>query len=183
VEKTRKLVVGDPTKRETYLGPLINETGVATFELAAKLGRKEGRIACGGNRLKEGLAKGFFVEPTIIDRVPKASRLFREEFLAPILAMAEIKTLDEAIALANDSEYGLTAGIFTQEEHEQETFFDNIQAGVAYSNRHSGATTGAWPGIQSFGGWKHSGSSGKSALGPYYVAQFMREQSQTRIKK
>jgi 1-pyrroline-5-carboxylate dehydrogenase len=54
---------------------------------------------------------------------------------------------------------------------------------VTYCNRRGGATTGAWPGVQSFGGWKCSGSSGKAALGPYYVAQFMREQSQTMVKK
>jgi 1-pyrroline-5-carboxylate dehydrogenase len=137
----------------------------------------------GGNRLKDGpFAHGFFVEPTIVERVPKTSRLFQDEYFAPVLTVGEVKSLEEAIAFANDSEYGLTAGIFSQEEHEQETFFNSIQAGVAYCNRRGGATTGAWPGVQSFGGWKHSGSSGKSALGPYYVAQFMREQSQTRIK-
>src|SRR6266542_1818112 len=135
----------------------------------------------GGNRLKE-FDHGFFVEPTIIDRAPKTSRLFQEEFFVPVLAVAEIKSLDEAIALANDGEYGLTAGIFSQEEHEQETFFDSIQVGVAYCNRRGGATSGAWPGVQSLAGWKQSGSSGKGALGPYYVAQFLREQSQTRVK-
>jgi 1-pyrroline-5-carboxylate dehydrogenase len=183
VEKTEKLVIGDPTKRETFLGPLINESAVAKYETAVRLGKKEGRIIHGGNRLKgESFAQGFFVEPAIINHVPKTSRLFQDEYFAPVLAVAEVKSLEEAIALANDSEYGLTAGIFSQEEHEQETFFDTIQAGVAYSNRRGGATTGAWPGVQSFGGWKHSGSSGKSALGPYYVAQFLREQSQTRVK-
>jgi len=108
--------------------------------------------------------------------------LFQEEWFAPVLAVAKVKSLAEAIPLANDSEYGLTAGIFTQEEHEQETFFNQIQAGAVYCNRRGGATTGAWPGVQSFGGWKHSGSSGKGALGPYYVSQFLREQSQTRMK-
>jgi 1-pyrroline-5-carboxylate dehydrogenase len=96
--------------------------------------------------------------------------------------VAEIKSLGEAIKLANTSEYGLTAGIFTKDEKEQQKFFNEIEAGVAYCNRRGGATTGAWPGVQSFGGWKGSGSSGKSALGPYYVAQFLREQSQTIIK-
>ena len=183
VEKTKKLVIGDPIKRETFLGPLINEAAVAKYETAVHLGKKEGRIVYGGNRLKDdSFAHGFFVQPAIVDRAPKTSRLFQDEYFAPVLAVAEVKTLEEAIALANESEYGLTAGIFSQEEHEQETFFNSIQAGVAYSNRRGGATTGAWPGVQSFGGWKHSGSSGKSALGPYYVAQFMREQSQTRIK-
>ncbi len=183
VEKTKQLVIGNPIERATFLGPLINEAAVSKFESAVKLGRKEGRIVLGGSRLKGELAQGFFVEPTIIDRAPSESRLFQEEFFVPVLAVAEVKSLQEAITLANDSEYGLTAGIFSQEEHEQETFFEAIQAGVTYSNRRGGATTGAWPGIQSFGGWKDSGSSGKSALGPYYVAQFMREQSQTRMKR
>ena len=183
VEKTKKLVIGDPTKRETFLGPLINESAVAKYEIAVRLGKKEGRIVHGGSRLKgDSFANGFFVEPAIIDHISKNSRLFQEEYFAPVLAIAEVNSLEEAIGLANDSEYGLTAGIFSQEEHEQETFFNSIQAGVAYSNRRGGATTGAWPGMQSFGGWKHSGSSGKSALGPYYVAQFLREQSQTRVK-
>src|SRR5213075_3124132 len=109
-------------------------------------------------------------------------RLFQDEFFAPVLAMAEVKSLDEAIKLANRSEYGLTAGIFTNDEREQQKFFNEIDGGVAYCNRRGGATTGAWPGVQSFGGWKASGTSGKSALGPYYVAQFMREQSQTVIQ-
>ena len=183
VEKTKKLIIGDPVKRETFLGPLINESAVAKYETAVRLGKKEGRIVHGGSRLKgDSFTHGFFVEPAIIDRIPTASRLFQEEYFAPVLTVAEVNSLEEAITLANDSEYGLTAGIFSQEEHEQESFFNSIQAGVTYSNRRGGATTGAWPGVQSFGGWKHSGSSGKSALGPYYVAQFMREQSQTRIK-
>ena len=181
VDKAKKLAIGDPTNRETFLGPLINEAAVARYEVIVRLGKKEGRILYGGNRLKE-FEHGFFVEPAIIERAPKSSRLFQEEFFAPVLAVAEVKSLEEAITLANDSEYGLTAGLFSQEEHEQETFFDSIQVGVAFSNRRAGATTGAWPGVQSFGGWKHSGSSGKSALGPYYVAQFLREQSQTRVK-
>jgi 1-pyrroline-5-carboxylate dehydrogenase len=156
---------------------------VGRYEAAVRLGKKEGCIVHGGARLKgDPFSHGFFVEPAIIGQIPESSRLFQEEYFAPVLAIAEVKSLEEAITLANDSEYGLTAGIFTLEEHEQETFFNSIQAGVTYSNRRGGATTGAWPGVQSFGGWKHSGSSGKSALGPYYVSQFMREQSQTRCK-
>ena len=87
-------------------------------------------------------------------------------------------TLDEAIELANRTEYGLTAGIFTRGRGARSsTFFDGIQAGVTYANRRAGATTGAWPGINPFGGWKASGSSGRGTGGPYYVQQFMREQS------
>jgi 1-pyrroline-5-carboxylate dehydrogenase len=100
-----------------------------------------------------------------------------------VVAVNSVRSLEEAIQLANASRYGLTAGIFTQIEDEQRHFFQCIEAGVAYCNRRGGATTGAWPGVQSFGGWKNSGSTGKNALGPYYVPQFMREQSQTLVMK
>jgi 1-pyrroline-5-carboxylate dehydrogenase len=95
----------------------------------------------------------------------------------------EVSSLDEAIQFSNDTVYGLTAGIFTKDERERDKFFNETEAGVLYCNRRGGATTGAWPGVQSFGGWKSSGSSGKNALGPYYVPQFLREQSQTVIEK
>lgn len=183
-EKTRRRKIGDPLQRDTFLGPLINENAVQKFLKAVRLGQKEGRVVHGGHRITQGdFAHGYYVEPTIVDNLPRQSRIFQEEFFAPILALAEIKSLDEGIQLANSTEYGLTAGIFTNSESEQEHFFECIDAGVTYANRAGGATTGAWPGVQSFGGWKSSGSSGKSALGPYYVAQFMREQSQTVMKK
>ena len=86
--------------------------------------------------------------------------------------------LDEGLELANDTDLGLTAGVYGSDD-EVKYFLDRIEAGVTYANRPQGATTGAWPGYQPFGGWKGSGSSGKSGLGPYYVMQFMREQSQT----
>ncbi len=182
VEKTKARQVGDPLLRETFLGPLINKGALKTYERAVKRGKSEGRVAYGGDVLQDGeFAHGYYVEPAIVDKLPKDSKLFQEEFFVPILSVAEVKSLDEAIALSNDSEYGLTAGIFTQDEREMRQFFETIEAGVTYSNRRGGATTGAWPGVQSFGGWKGSGSSGKSALGPYYVSQFMREQSQTMI--
>ena len=82
---------------------------------------------------------------------------------------------------ANNTEYGLTAGIFTEDQGEIDTFFNTIEAGVIYANRRGGATTGAWPGCQSFCGWKGSGSTGKGGLGPYYVQQFLREQSRTTV--
>jgi 1-pyrroline-5-carboxylate dehydrogenase len=77
--------------------------------------------------------------------------------------------------------YGLTAGFYGSPE-EAEWFFDKIEAGVTYANRPQGATTGAWPGFQPFGGWKGSGSSGKNAGGHYYLHLYMHEQIRTIIK-
>src|SRR5207244_6385449 len=72
-----------------------------------------------------------------------------------------------------------SAGIFSEDEREIAQFFDRIQAGVTYANRRAGATTGAWPGINSFGGWKASGSTGRGTGGPYYLQQFMRSEEHT----
>jgi 1-pyrroline-5-carboxylate dehydrogenase len=80
------------------------------------------------------------------------------------------------------SEYGLTAGFYGSED-EAERWFEGIEAGVCYANRAQGATTGAWPGYQPFGGWKGSGSTGKAGGSVYYLPQYMREQSQTRVRK
>jgi 1-pyrroline-5-carboxylate dehydrogenase len=96
--------------------------------------------------------------------------------------VAPVASLEIALAEANKAEYGLTAGIFSNEPAEVERFFEEVEAGVCYANKRSGATTGAWPGAQPFTGWKGSGSTGKGGCGPYYVAQFMREQSRTVVE-
>ena len=185
VEKTKKIKVGNPLERDVYLGPVINEEAVKTYERAVQQAKQDGgTILTGGRRLTDGeLAHGYFVEPTIIDGLPLDHPLFSEELFVPITLIGNVTTLDEAIALANRTEYGLTAGIFSEDDREIEQFFERIQAGVTYANRRAGATTGAWPGINSFGGWKASGSTGRGTGGPYYVQQFMREQSRVRIRE
>jgi 1-pyrroline-5-carboxylate dehydrogenase len=179
VEKTKRIKIGNPLERDVWLGPVINEAAVRTFEEAVARAVKDGgRVLTGGKRMTaEPFNHGYFVEPTVIDGLPADHPVFREEYFVPITAVAEVLTLDEAIDLANRSEYGLTAGIFSREREELDEFFARIQAGVTYANRRAGATTGAWPGINPFGGWKASGSSGRGTGGPYYVQQFMREQS------
>jgi len=179
VEKTKKIKIGNPLDRDVWMGPVINEAAVKTFEDAiARAVADGGRILTGGKRITtEPWNHGYFVEPTIIDGLPLDHPVFDEEYFVPITAVGPVVTLDEAIELANRSEYGLTAGIFSEDQAEIQRFFDGIQAGVTYANRRAGATTGAWPGINPFGGWKASGSSGRGTGGPYYVQQFMREQS------
>jgi 1-pyrroline-5-carboxylate dehydrogenase len=181
VEKAKTIAVGDPTRRDRWMGPVINERALAKFTSAVAEAKADGgTIAAGGEVLSSGdEARGYFPTPTVVTGLPADHRLFRDELFVPLVVVAEVDSLDEALRLANDTPYGLTAGIFTGDRAEAEQFLRTIQAGVTYVNRRSGATTGAWPGIQSFGGWKGSGSSGKSGLGPYYVMQFMREQSQT----
>ena len=105
-----------------------------------------------------------------------------KELRTNVHVIADISGLDEAIDWSNRSEYGLTAGIFTEDASEVEKFFDEIHAGVTYANRPQGATTGAWPGFQPFGGWKGSGSSGKNAGGHYYLPLYMHEQIRCVVK-
>ena len=181
LEKTRGMKIGDPTARDVFFGPVINARAVATFERAVAQAAREGKILTGGRRLTEGLfARGYFVEPTIAT-LPLSSALFCEELFVPVLAIGEVSSLEEAIAESNKAEYGLTAGLFSTQPEQIARFFDEIEAGVCYVNKRTGATTGAWPGAQPFCGWKGSGSTGKGGCGPYYVAQFMREQSRTVI--
>ena len=183
VARTREITVGDPTRRQNWMGPVINERALATFSDAVAEARRDGAtISIGGEVLRDDeRSRGFYPAPTVVTGLPTSHRLFHDELFVPLVVVGEVDSLDEALTLANDTQYGLTAGIFSQDRVEIERFLDAIQAGVVYVNRRAGATTGAWPGVQSFGGWKGSGSSGKSGLGPYYVQQFMREQSQTLI--
>jgi 1-pyrroline-5-carboxylate dehydrogenase len=182
VEKTRSIRMGDPSERDVFFGPVINQRAVERFQRAVQQARAEGNIVLGGERLRGGVFdKGFFVAPTIA-RLPLQSTLFKEELFVPLVAVGEVSGLDQAIAETNSTEYGLTAGIFSGDKAEVARFFDEIEAGVCYANKRTGATTGAWPGAQPFCGWRGSGSTGKGGCGPYYVAQFMREQSRTVIE-
>jgi 1-pyrroline-5-carboxylate dehydrogenase len=177
LEATR---IGDPTLRENYLGPVISEKAAREYEGYVNELRESGTILHGGRRLTEGaMSRGAFCAPTVAE-APLSHRLWKHEMFLPITMIHEVDSLDEAMRLANDVDYGLTAGFYGT-RREAAWFFDNIEAGVCYANRPQGATTGAWPGFQPFGGWKGSGSSGKSAGSLYYVQQFMREQSRTLV--
>jgi 1-pyrroline-5-carboxylate dehydrogenase len=180
VEMTERITIGDPLVRENWLGPLTNQAAVDRHQDAVADARRDGSVFTGGEALRDGdLARGFYVEPTVVGHLPAGHRLFRDELFAPFTAVHAVDSLDEALALSNESVYGLTAGIYSERQDEVDRFLERIQAGVLYVNRRAGATTGAWPGVQPFGGWKGSGSTGKAALGPWYVSQFLREQSHT----
>ena len=180
VQKTEKLTIGDPLVKSNWLGPIIDGRAVERYQAAVAEARRDGRVLIGGERLTDGdLGRGFFVEPVVVGGLPADHRLFQDELFVPFTAVHAVDSLDEALRLSNDNIYGLTAGVYSENPAEVEQFLDEIQSGVLYVNRRAGATTGAWPGVQPFGGWKGSGSTGKSGLGMYYPAQFLREQSHT----
>ena len=182
VEKTNAIAIGDPNDRNNWLGPVVNQAAVDKYERAVEEAREAGTIVTGGERLTGGIYdKGYYVAPTIVDGLPFDHRLFREELFVPFVVIGAVDTLDQAMELANDNVYGLTAGFYGEDRSQVDAFLRAIQAGVVYVNRRAWATTGAWPGVQPFGGWKGSGTTGKSGGGFYYVQQYMHEQSQTII--
>lgn len=178
LENSKQINVGDPTDKENWMGPVANKGAFNDYkEFVADL-KANGDILYGGEVL-EDKGNGYYVAPTIVDNLPEDHRLWKHEMFLPIVTVAPFEDLDDAMARANDVEYGLTAGFFSEDDDEVQWWLDNIEAGVLYVNRSSGATTGAWPGYQSFGGWKGSGSTGKAAGSFYYIQQYMHEQSQT----
>lgn len=171
--------VGFPTERPVFMGPVMNQAAVETWQQAVDDAEASGgRVVYGGNRIMDGeLQYGYYVQPTIVDNLPPDNRLFKEELFVPFLAVQPVESLEEGIQMANDVQFGLTAGIYSTDDREVQYFYDNIEAGTTYSNRRAGATTGAWPLNNTFGGWKGSGSTGHNAFGPHYLQHFMREQS------
>jgi 1-pyrroline-5-carboxylate dehydrogenase len=181
VEMTGRIAVGDPTLRQNWMGPVINEAAFARYQQCTENLREHGTIFIGGQTLDKGaLANGWFVAPTVAT-APLDYRLWREEKFIPLVLVGEVDSLAQAIDLANASDYGLTAGFYGAKE-EIPQFLDRIEAGVTYVNRPQGATTGAWPGYQPFGGWKGSGTTGKAIGSFYYLPQYLREQSQTVVE-
>jgi 1-pyrroline-5-carboxylate dehydrogenase len=183
-ERVARIVVGDPRAKETFMGPVINQKAVETFTSAVTLAKQSGaRLIAGGNVMKDGVMKnGFYVTPTVVTDLPEDHSLVKQELFVPFVVVNGCDTVEEAIDRANATEYGLTAGIFTKDKKEREEFFDGIKFGVTYSNRSGGSTTGAWPGAQSFTGWKASGVTGRGVGSPYYLLTFLRDQSQTRVE-
>ena len=174
--------IGNPLDRNVFVGPLATKAGYEDYQrfvaLAAAAG--SGVVRAGGRTVTDGaFAHGYFARPTVLAGLPRDHELMRDELFVPIVAVTPVATLDEALELANDTTLGLTAGLFSRKQDEIDAFFDRIQAGVVYVNRAAGATTGAWPGVQPFGGWKGSGSTGKNIGGVYTLECYLREQSRT----
>jgi 1-pyrroline-5-carboxylate dehydrogenase len=182
VDQIKQIKVGDPTDRAIFMGPVINQGAYKQFKQFTKELSRAGTILTGGDVLTEGgYGKGFFCQPTLAADVPLNHRLWKHEMFLPITMVHPVSSLNQAMQLANDTQYGLTAGFYGTPE-ETDWFFEEIEAGVTYANRPHGSTTGAWPGFQPFGGWKGSGSSGKNAGGLHYLQLYMHEQIRALIR-
>jgi len=172
----------DPLDKGVFVGPVATKQSFDDYQRYVAEARAAGPnvVRAGGAALVDGpRAHGYYVRPTVLADLPRGHQLLTDELFVPIVAVETVGSMAEALERANDTRFGLTAGLFSRESREIEAFFEGIQAGVVYVNRAAGATTGAWPGVQPFGGWKGSGSTGKNIGGLYTLPCYLREQSRT----
>ena len=156
VEKTKKLKVGDVRDPETQVGAVINARAQKRILEYVEIGKKEGRVVAGG---AAGPAEGFFVQPTVVDGVKPGSRLEQEEIFGPVLAVIPVKSFEEGIAVANDTEYGLTGALYSRDRERLERGKRELFCGNLYLNRKC---TGALVGVHPFGGFNMSGTDSKA---------------------
>ena len=169
VRRAETMRIGDGSDPSTEMGPSVDESQFKTVLRYVDIGREDGAVlACGGSRASgNGLDKGFFVRPTVFDRVTSDMRIAREEVFGPILSVLRVKDFDEAIRVANDSEYGLSSSIFSNDAARIFRFVDEIETGMTHINS---PTTGGEAHVP-FGGVKGTGigdrEQGSTALDFY----------------
>jgi alpha-ketoglutaric semialdehyde dehydrogenase len=161
VARVRELRVGDGLDPDIHVGPSVSEGQLNTVMSYVEIGKKEGAtLACGGNRLTSGVyAKGFFHEPTIFANVAPTMRIAREEIFGPVVSVIPCRSLDEAVAIGNDVEYGLSASIYTQDINRAFTAMRDMYTGIFYVNA---PTIGAEVHLP-FGGTKATGNGHREA--------------------
>ncbi|HHY74369.1 MAG TPA: L-glutamate gamma-semialdehyde dehydrogenase [Bacillus bacterium] len=166
IEITEQQVVGNPENYETYMGPVIDQNSFDKIMEYIEIGKKEGRIVSGG---KGDASKGFFIEPTIIADLDPKSVIQQEEIFGPVVGFSKFKTFDEGLEIANNTEYGLTGALISNNREHIERAKREFHVGNLYFNRNC---TGAIVGYQPFGGFNMSGTDSKAG-GPDYLALHM----------
>ena len=155
-ERVKKMNVGDTAGGTTYMGPVINESAMKTILGYIEKGKSEGRLIAGGKR---AAGDGWFVEPTVIADVPPTGVIAQEEIFGPVLAVIKAKDYDDALAIANNTEFGLTGSVYSTDDAKLERARDEFHVGNLYFNRKS---TGAFVGGHPFGGFNMSGTDSKA---------------------
>jgi 1-pyrroline-5-carboxylate dehydrogenase len=165
--KTRveKIKVGPSDDPGNYMGPVINANAFKTISDYIAAGKQEGRVLTGGDR---AAADGYFLQPTVIADVPAEGRLSQEEIFGPVLAVTRAADFDQALAFANNTEFGLTGGVFSDDPARLEKAAESFHVGNLYLNRKC---TGAFVGGHPFGGFNMSGTDSKAG-GPDYLLLF-----------
>jgi 1-pyrroline-5-carboxylate dehydrogenase len=172
-QRVRKIAVGDPADPANYMGPVVNDGALRSIEDYIAKGLAEGRLVSGGKRVGE---RGYFLEPTVIADVAPDATIAQEEIFGPVLAVIKAKDFDDAMRIANNTEFGLTGSLYTTDEKKIERAREDFFVGNLYFNRKS---TGAMVGVHPFGGFNMSGTDSKAG-GHDYLLLFMQGKSISR---
>jgi len=162
-EKVKELKVGPAMDPASYMGPVINENAMKSILQYIDIGKTEGRLVAGGGPAE---GDGFYIQPTVIADVDPGARIAKEEIFGPVLAVMKAKDLDEAIQIANDSEYGLTGSIYSSNREHIRRAKEECHVGNFYVNRKC---TGALVGVHPFGGFNMSGTDSKAGGRDYLL--------------
>ena len=168
--KVGQIVVGPSEQSENYMGPVINEGAKKSILSYVETGKQEGRLIAGGSAAP---GDGYFIQPTVIADVDSKARVFQEEIFGPVLAVAKARDFEHALEMANDSEYGLTGAVYTNNRERIRQAKERFFVGNLYINRKC---TGAMVGAHPFGGFNMSGTDSKAG-GPDYLLQFVQAKS------
>jgi len=166
VELTKELTVGDPADQNNFMGPVIDQAAYDKISSYIEIGKEEGTLLVGGDGDD---SKGWFINPTVFADVDPEARIMQEEIFGPVLAMTSAKDFDELIEIANNTDYGLTGAVISNNRINLERAREDFHVGNLYFNR---GCTGAIVGYQPFGGFNMSGTDSKAG-GPDYLIQHM----------
>ncbi len=170
-KRVASMKVGPSDEPGNYMGPVISQSAKKSILNYIETGKSEGRLICGAGAAAEG--EGYFIEPTVIADIEPRDRIFQEEIFGPVLAVAKARDFDDAIKMANDSEYGLTGAVYTRDPEKIARARREFHVGNLYINRKC---TGAMVGAHPFGGFNMSGTDSKAG-GPDYLLQFLQAKS------
>jgi 1-pyrroline-5-carboxylate dehydrogenase len=165
-DKVATLKVGDPADLKNYMGPVVNQKAYNSILEYIRIGKQEGKLLCGGETLGD---VGFFIAPTVFIDVDPRARISQEEIFGPLLAVSKVKSFDEALQVANATEYGLTGAVYSKNEEKLKRAIQEFHVGNLYLNRKC---TGALVGAHPFGGFNMSGTDSKAG-GRDYLLLFM----------
>ncbi len=170
VTQVNKIQVGPSDDPRYYMGPVIGASARKTILDYIEIGKREGRMLVGGGPVPES---GYFIPPTVIADIEPAARIFREEIFGPVLAVTKARDFEDALAKANDSEYGLTGAVYSNDPEHLRAARERFHVGNLYFNRKC---TGAMVGAHPFGGFNMSGTDSKAG-GPDYLLLFLQAKS------
>jgi 1-pyrroline-5-carboxylate dehydrogenase len=170
-DRVAKITVGDPTENKP-MGPVVNEKAMKSILDYIEVGKKEGRLIHGGGRATDA-GDGYFIQPTVIADIPPMARISQEEIFGPVLAVIKARNFDDALAIANNTEFGLTGAVYSTSREKLERARTDFHVGNLYFNRKC---TGAMVGAHPFGGFNMSGTDSKAG-GPDYLLLFTQAKS------